>query len=203
MDEVNSQHNQLKSANISVEKRTFLIIFALLAVFLAVLPFLVSFNEALTHLVERVGVYMWVQEKIVPLEVKMVAVLVRPLDRLTPFRIDYVAHQAGMTVNGIYAGMTWNCLGWQSLLLLIITLIFGLRGNYTFWSKFETVLIGLLGTFLVNLLRLALIVLLLAYSRPLFAVVYHDYLAAIVTILWLFGFWYFAYAFVLETKAVD
>jgi len=176
------------------QKRTFTLIFALLAVFLAILPFLVSFNEALTHLVERIGVYMWVQEKIVPLEVKMVGVLVKPLG------INYLAHQNGMTVNDTYAGMTWNCLGWQSLLLFLITLIVGLRGNYTRWSKIETVLIGLLGTFLVNLLRLVLIVFLLAYSRPLFAVVYHDYLAAIVTIIWLFGFWWFAYSFVLLPK---
>lgn len=176
------------------QKRTFAIIFALLAVFLAVLPFLVSFNDVLTRLIEGIGAYRWVQERIVPLEVKMVAVLVRPLG------IDYVSHQTGMKVNGTYAGMTWNCLGWQSLLLLIITFVFGLRGNYTFWSKTETVLIGLLGTFLVNLLRLVFIVLLLAYSRPLFAVVYHDYLAAIVTIFWLFGFWWFAYSFVLVER---
>ena len=179
------------------EKRTFAIIFALLAIFLAVLPFLVTFNEALTHLVEKLGAYMWVQERIVPLEVKMVGVLV------TPLGINYLAHQNGMTVNGTYAGMTWNCIGWQSLLLLIITLVVGLRGNYTLVSKIETVLIGLLGTFIVNLLRLTLIVILLAYSRPLFAVVYHDYLAAIITILWLFGFWWFSYSFVLEEKTDD
>ena len=176
------------------EKRTFSIIFALLAVFLAVLPFLVSFNEILTHLVERFRLYMWVQERIVPVEVKMVGVLVRPLG------IKYLAHQNGMTVSGLYAGMSWNCIGWQSLLLLAITLVVGLRGDYTLWSKIETVLIGLLGTFLVNLARLALIVVILAVSRPLFAVVYHDYLAAMVTILWLFFFWYFSYSFVLEEK---
>lgn len=191
---MNDQPNQSRSAKISVEKRTFLVIFALLAVFLAILPFLVTFNEALTHLVEKFNLYMWVQERIVPLEVKMVGVLVVPLG------INYLAHQNGMTVNGTYAGMTWNCIGWQSLLLLIITLIVGLRGNYTLWSKVETVLIGLLGTFLVNLARLTLIVILLAYSRPLFAVVYHDYLAAIVTIIWLFLFWWFSYSFVLEEK---
>lgn len=176
------------------EKRTFTLIFALLAVFLAILPFLVTFNEALTHLVEKFRLYMWVQERIVPLEVRMVGVLVSPLG------IDYLAHPNGMTVNGTYAGMTWNCIGWQSLLLLIITLVVGLRGNYTLVSKIETILIGLLGTFLVNLGRLTLIVIILAYSRPLFAVVYHDYLAAIVTIIWLFVFWYFAYSFVLESK---
>lgn len=176
------------------QKRTFSLIFALLAVFLAILPFLVTFNEALTHLVEKFRLYMWVQERIVPWEVKMVGVLVSPLG------INFLAHQNGMTVNGIYAGMTWNCIGWQSLFLLIITLVVGLRGNYTLVSKIETVLIGLLGTFFVNLLRLVFVTLLLAYSRPLFAVVYHDYLAAIVTIIWLFVFWWFSYAFVLEER---
>lgn len=174
------------------EKRTFTIIFALFAVLLAILPFLVTFNEVLTHLVEKLNLYVWVQDKIVPIEVKMVGVLVKPLG------INYLAHREGMTVNGIYARLTWNCLGWQSLLLLIITLIFGLRGSYTFWSKMEAVAIGLLGTFLVNLFRLTAIVLLLAYTRPLFTIVYHDYLAAIVTIAWLFLFWWFSYSFVLE-----
>lgn len=177
------------------QKRIFVIILTFLAVFLAILPFLVSFNEALTHLVEKFQLYMWIQEKIVPLEVKMVGVLV------SPFGVNYIAHQGGMTVNGIYAQMTWNCIGWQSLLLLTITLVVGLRGkHYTFWSKAETILIGLLGTFFVNLFRLTFIIILLAYARPLFVVVYHDYLAAIVTITWLFFFWWFAYSFVLETK---
>lgn len=179
------------------QKRTFTIIFALTAVFLASLPFLVTFNEGLTQLIERSSLYMWMQEKVVPLEVKMVGVLASPLG------VDYLAHQDGMTVNGFYARMTWNCLGWQSLFLFLVTLMAGLRGNYTLWSKTEAVLIGLLGTFLVNLLRLVFIVLLLAYSRPLFAVVYHDYLAAMVTILWLFGFWWFTYSFVLVEKRYD
>lgn len=193
---MNNQQNRQESTDISEEKRTFLVIFALFAVFLAILPFLVTFNEFLTHLIERIGIYMWVQERVVPLEVKMVGVLARPLG------INYLAHPDGLTVNGIYARMTWNCIGWQSLLLLAITFAFGLRGSYTFWSKVEAVLIGLLGTFLINLGRMAVIVVILAVSRPLFAVVFHDYLAAIVTIIWLFIFWWFAYAYVLEEKQV-
>lgn len=175
------------------EKRTFALIFAILAILLAILPFLVTFNETLTHLVEKLRLYTWVQEQVVPVEVKMVGVLVRPLG------INYVALPGGMRVNGLYAQMTWNCIGWQSLLLLGITLVAGLRGgSYTLGSKIEMILIGLLGTFLVNLFRLAFIIILLAYLRPLFAIIYHDYLAAIVTILWLFGFWWFGYSYVLE-----
>jgi len=63
-------------------------------------------------------------------------------------------------------------------------------------------LIGILGTFLINLLRIALTVVLLVVSRPLFAVVFHDYLAAIMTIIWLVIFWWFAYSFVLEEKVM-
>lgn len=174
------------------EKRIFRIILACLSIFLAVLPFLVTFNEVLTHLIESFRLYTLVQEKIVPLEIKLVGVLVRPLG------IDFIAHQAGMTVNGIYAGMTWNCIGWQSLLLLLITFAVGFRGHYTLVSRAEAVVIGLLGTFLINLLRMALTLVILVYSRPLFAVVFHDYLAALTTIVWLFVFWWFAYSYVLE-----
>lgn len=176
------------------KKRTFSVIFALLAVMLVILPFLVSFNEFLTKVIERFRLYMWVQEQIVPLEVKMVGVLIKP------FGINYLAHRGGMTVNGLYAKMTWNCLGWQSILLLGVTFAVGLRGRYKFWSKAEAVLIGLLGTFLINLLRIVIIVLFLAFAPPVFAVIYHDYLAAIVTIIWLLGFWWFSYAYVLEEK---
>lgn len=98
--------------------------------------------------------------------------------------------------------MTWNCLGWQSLLLLVITLLSGLLGrNYTFWSKVETVAIGVLGTFLVNLFRLTFIVLLYNFATPIYFYVYHDYLAAIVTVIWLCFFWWFSYKFVLEEKS--
>lgn len=56
------------------------------------------------------------------------------------------------------------------------------------------------GTFWINLLRIALTVLLAAFAMPVFRIVLHDYLAAIVTITWLFGFWHFSYSFVLEER---
>lgn len=174
------------------QKKTFSLIFGLLSVFMIVLPFLVTFNEGLTKVIENINGYIWIQGKIVPVEIKMVGVLV------SPFGVEYQAHVKGLTINGVYAQMTWNCLGWQSLLLLLITFIFGLRGNYTLLSKIEAIIIGLVGTFLVNLFRLTFIVLLLGFSQPLFARVYHDYLAAFVTIIWLFFFWWFSYKFVLE-----
>jgi exosortase/archaeosortase family protein len=175
------------------QKRTFSLILAALAVMLMILPFVVSINDFLTRTVEKFGWYLWIQRKVVPWEVKMVGVMVRPLG------IDFVAYPEGFTANDTYAKLSWNCIGWQSLFLFFLTLPFGLRGgDYTFFSKTEAFLIGLLGTFFVNLLRIVLTVVLLVVSRPLFAVVFHDYLAAIVTVVWLIVFWWFCYSFVLE-----
>jgi exosortase/archaeosortase family protein len=179
------------------QKRVFRLLLAGLAVMLMILPFMVSFNDILTRAVENIGWYNWVQQKIVPLEIKMIGVLIRPLG------IDFIAHPNGMTVNGTYARMTWNCIGWQSLFLFLVSLPFGFGGGkYTLLSKIETFIIGLLGTFWVNLLRITFIVILLVISRPIFAVVFHDYLAAIVTVIWLIIFWFFSYGYVLQEKNI-
>lgn len=177
------------------QKKVFKIALAALAIMLMILPFVVSINDLLTRTVEHIGWYRWIQGRIVPWEVKLVGVMV------TPLGIDFVAYPEGFSANGTYAKLSWNCIGWQSLLLFLLTLPVGFKdGDYTLFAKMETFIIGLLGTFLVNLLRIALTVVLLVVSRPLFAMVFHDYLAAIMTIIWLVIFWWFAYSSVLEEK---
>jgi exosortase/archaeosortase family protein len=179
------------------QKRVFQITLAALAIMLMILPFVVSINDLLTRAVESLGWYRWVQETIVPWEVRMVGVVVQPLG------VDFVAHPEGFTANGTYAKISWNCIGWQSLLLFLITIPFGFKGgDYTWLSKLEAFMIGILSVFLINLLRMVLTVLLLVVSRPIFALVFHDYLAAIMTIIFLVAFWWFAYAFVLEEREV-
>ena len=159
------------------------------------LPILVTFNDALTKLMESSSLYMYIQQQIVPVEIRLIALL------LSPLPIHIIPNFDGFTVNGNYVQMTWNCIGWQSILLLLITLYIGLRaGSYTLSSSLEAVSIAVLGTFIMNLIRLSLIVIILSVSKPIFAIVYHDYLAAIFTIAWLFFFWWFAYKFVLEEK---
>lgn len=178
------------------QKKVFRFVLAALAILLMILPFLVSFNDLLTKMVEKIGWYAWVQSKIVPWEVRLVGVLVKPL------KIKFVAYPEGFTANNIYARLSWNCIGWQSLLLFLLTLPVGFRAaDYTFFSKIIALSIGLLGTFWVNLLRIVFTVVLLVVSRPLYALVFHDYLAAIITIIWLFVFWWFCYSFVLEEKS--
>lgn len=179
------------------QKKVFNNLFLLLVVSLVLLPFMVTFNDFLTRTIQSIKLYDLIQSVIVPIEVKMVAVI------LKPFPVDFSVSGSGMTVNGIFAQVTWNCIGWQSLVLFVLSLLVGFQGHFTNSSKLEAFIIGALGTFLINLFRMAFIILLLAFSQPLFAVVFHDYLAAILTIVWLFVFWWFSYSYVLEEKSTS
>ncbi len=176
------------------QKKTFLVIFSLFVLTLITLPFLVTFNEGLTKIVESTAIYKFIQATIVPYEVKTVAAMLYLLKIPTTYSAE------GLTVNGTFLEVTWNCLGWQSMIFLLITCAVGLQGTYKRRSIIEAVTIGLLGTFLINVLRIMAVSLLGAYLPSVFAVVFHDYLAAIITIFWLFFFWWFVYSYVLEEK---
>jgi exosortase/archaeosortase family protein len=177
------------------QKKVFNTIIAIFVVLLMILPFLVSFNEVLTGLFQNIRAYVWIQEKIVPPEVSMVGALTSIIGiHITPYT-------NGMIVKGTFLEMTWNCIGWQSLLFLFITLAVGLgSGSYTAASKIEVILIGILGTFWVNLIRLTIIVAVFVYLRPFYFYFYHDYFAAVVIILWLSFLWWFSYKHILREK---
>jgi exosortase/archaeosortase family protein len=85
--------------------------------------------------------------------------------------------------------ISWNCIGWQSLVLLGISLFTGLRGNYTWAARTQVALLGVLGTICVNLFRVALVCILAAMFGRLPAVLFHDYGGTLLIVAWLFGFW--------------
>lgn len=99
--------------------------------------------------------------------------------------------------------ISWNCVGWQSFILFAITLLTGLQGPYTRRTKVETTLLGLLGTFWVNLLRIAAVCVVAFFWGQLPAVIFHDYGGTIIILLWLVFFWYFATTLVLEGEWVE
>lgn len=181
---------------ITKQKKVFASIFFGFIILLAVLPFLVTANEVLTGIVERNFLYLWIQEQIVPIEAKMMGVI------LIPFGYNYAFSPTSsiIVVNGVNMRITWNCLGWQSFLLFFITLVVGFRGRYTKLSISEALGIGILGTFWLNIFRMLFTILLAVHVPPVFRIVFHDYLAAGTTVVWLFGFWWFSYSFVLETR---
>ncbi|MFH1367110.1 MAG: exosortase/archaeosortase family protein [Patescibacteria group bacterium] len=176
------------------EKSTFQVIFLATAVILLFLPFITTFNEFLTKIVERFQFYTVIEDVIVPYLSRLVGVM------LLPFGYEVAGTPEGLFLaqKNLNIQIAWNCVGWQSMILIIITLITGLQGRYTKFSKGQAVLIGLLGTFLFNVLRITSVVLFAVYFGYFPAVIYHDYFSNLLIILWLFFFWWFSYAFVLD-----
>ncbi len=94
--------------------------------------------------------------------------------------------------------ISWNCVGWQSFILFAVTLATGIQGPFSKASKIEAVIIGFLGTFLVNLLRIASVAVVAFYFGQMPAVVYHDYGGTILILIWLFAYWWFSHGWLLE-----
>jgi exosortase/archaeosortase family protein len=132
----------------------------------------------------------------------MVAVAISPFgidSRVTP-GLSYSAFYMIKDGAAIPVDLSWNCLGWQSVLLFFVSLLAGLRGGYSYFSRIKCVVLGLLGTLLVNIFRMSLIAIGIFYVNSLAAQIVHDYLAALFTLIWLLFFWWFSYGYVLERK---
>ena len=179
------------------EKSTFQVIFLAFAVLMIFLPFITTFNEFLTKVIERFQFYIVLEDYVVPYLSRLVGVI------LIPFGFHIIGTPEGLLMpeKSLAINIAWNCIGWQSMILIIITLITGLHGHYSKLSKAQCILIGITGTFLINIIRIATVVLFAVYFGYFPAIIYHDYFSNLLIILWLFFFWWFSYAFVLEATA--
>lgn len=179
-------------------KKTLSTLFLILAVALMLLPFLTTFNELLTRIVLRTELFRFIENLVVPYE----TVLVRGI--LSLWGVETVPGTVSIIKNGRVDNIfiAWNCVGWQSVIILLVSLKAGFSGNFTKISRLETLLLGVLGTFLINLFRIAAIIIVFFYFGKVPAMVIHDYSSVLITILWLFFFWWFSYKFVLEEKEV-
>ena len=113
------------------QKLVFKNIFLVTVVILTVLPTLVTFNSLLTTIFNHMQWYVWLQSTVVPFESRLVAVLLKGVGItaiLTPgqTQVSMLVKKSGEYLPVV---LQWNCLGWQSMLLLITTFIIGLRGN--------------------------------------------------------------------------
>jgi len=178
------------------QRSQFMPIFVIAALALMLLPFLTTFNSLLTNILLKWKLYVILQEFYVPYQAKMLASI------LAFFPVSVQAVKTGLWLNGGFISLEWNCLGWQSLVLFLATIFTGFQGNFTRVSRFEVILIGILGTYFVNILRILTVVVLAAFGAYGPAVFFHDYLSLIMTILWFFGLWWFAYSYVLEERDV-
>ncbi len=200
IDEVLRPTNQiLGNQVVSGAKKTFSNLFFILIIALMVLPFVTTFNEFLTRIVEDTSLYKLIQGFIVPYEVTQVKTILSlvGIDTL-PGAVSFVKNGDIQKVN-----ITWNCIGWQSFVILLISLKSGFSDKFGALNKIEILLIGVLGTFLMNLVRISLVIIVLYFFGEFPAIIFHNYGSIIMTIGWLFFFWWFVYSYVLEERSVN
>lgn len=165
---------------------------------LLVLPFVTTFDEFLTAATKQFG-------------------LVHPLLSLAePEARAVVALLGALGVKAQAAGgelYVWDwsgqrqallisttCIGWQSLILLGLSCLVGLRGTYSLEAKVQALIIGVLGTVMVNLLRMTIVSLVAVDFGFWPAVLVHDYGGTLMIVAWLFAFWAFAHSWILGNQ---
>src|SRR3990167_5398315 len=164
---------QPKFRAISVSKDTFVTLFLILVLVLMFFPLMATFNDILTRIVINLRGYWFIREVIVPFEVRMVAVIFAAMGFDVAVTREYVV--LGQT-QPFLAEIVWNCIGWQSLLFFIITAFVGLQGDkYTNLSKIKALIIGALGTFWVNILRIVVVVLAAYFFGQSTGLIIHNY----------------------------
>jgi len=182
-------------------KRLFTTLFLVLVIMLMFLPFITTFNEFLTRILLTLSWYRWIQNLVVPFEIRTILYVTHI------FHFQTMGSDTAISImkdGGWHKVIiSWNCIGWQSLIILILTLITGLQGDFNKVSKMEVIIIGVLGTFLVNILRITSVLVIFKFFGYLPAMIFHDYFANIAIIAWFFLFWWFSYAYVLEEKSTD
>jgi len=164
---------------------------------LMVLPLVTTFDDLLSGWALQLGANNPLQS-IVPVESRMIVGL------LSALGIHSAAAGSHMVVWDRAGSMhvlliSWNCIGWQSLILLLVSFISGLRGRHPLESRVQVVIIGVAGTMLLNLLRVAAVAALAATWGQTPAILFHDYGGTVLVVGWLFGFWMFVQRWILPT----
>jgi exosortase/archaeosortase family protein len=182
-----------------------LTVIAIACALLMVLPLVTTFDELLTTWAMSLGADNPLQA-IVPVESRMVVGL------LGVFGVHAAASGSHLVVWDTAGSMhtlfiSWNCIGWQSLILFGVSLLTGLRGAHTLEMRAQVVLIGVAGTMLLNLFRVSLVAMIAATIGVAPAVFFHDYGGTMLFIAFLFAFWAFAQRWILvpapaESEAV-
>jgi exosortase/archaeosortase family protein len=138
--------------------------------------------------------YKVLQDFVVPYEARLLAGI------FTLFPVTVSAVSNGVYLNGHFLEIQWNCLGWQSAVLMLATFVTGMQGNFKALSRLETILIGVLGTYLINFGRLAIVgAFAITFGRTA-AIIFHDYFSLLMLLAWFTIFWWFSFNFVLEEK---
>ena len=168
---------------------------------LLILPFITTFDEFLTAATKQFGLVHPLLSLAAPEARAVVAILgVLGIQAQAAGGELYVWDWAGQRQALL---ISTTCIGWQSLILLGLSCLVGLRGPYSREAKIQVLLIGVLGTILVNLFRMTIVCVVAAEFGYWPAVLVHDYGGTLIIVAWLFGFWAFAHRWILGVLPYD
>jgi exosortase/archaeosortase family protein len=172
-----------------------LTLLALLCAVLMLLPLVTTFDDLLTAWAMQLGANSPLQA-IVPVEARMVVGLLGLAGLHAAASGSHLVVWDGAGVmHTLY--ISWNCIGWQSLVLLGVSFLSGLSGRHPIEARVQVIVIGVAGTMLLNLLRVAAVAGIAATIGVTPAVLFHDYGGTILVVAFLFGFWIFAQRWIL------
>ena len=178
-----------------------LTLLALACGLLMLLPLVTTFDDLLTTWAMQLGANSPLQE-IVPVEARMVVGLLGLVGIHAAASGNYMVVWDGAGVmHSLF--ISWNCIGWQSLILLGVSLVTGLRGRHPVEARAQVIVIGLAGTMLLNLLRVAAVAGIAATIGVTPAILFHDYGGTALVISYLFLFWMFAHRWILGSAPAD
>src|SRR5205809_4576743 len=163
---------------------------------LLILPFFSTFGELLTNAAMAAGFDAWLGQWIAPLEGKLVHGALALIG--IPSAYDGSLLYIGTGAGSLALYISWNCVGWQTVLFLFVSMATGLQGEYTKRSRLEVLALGVLGIAMLNILRITVVAVVAYFFGQLPAVIVHDYGSVIATVAFLMAFWAFAYNVVLE-----
>lgn len=187
------------------QKSVFKLILIYFAIVMMLLPPFAALNSFMTFSLENSGWYVPIQKYIVPFQSKLVAVTLKPLGITSYTTTDNEMASFFMVKKSaaIPVDLSWNCLGWQSALLLVVSLFMGLSNKYSNQSRVLCVTFGLFGTLLMNVFRMTIIAAGIYYVNALTGKIVHDYMAAFFTLIWLILFWNFSFKYLLNDKLIQ
>jgi exosortase/archaeosortase family protein len=174
---------------------------AITCALLMLLPFVTTFDDLLTSWALALGANNPLQA-IVPIESRMVVGLLGVVGvHAAASGSHLVIWDSAGSMHTLF--ISWNCIGWQSLILLGASFFSGLRGRQSLEARAQVVLIGIAGTMLLNLMRVAAVAAIAATIGQTPAVIFHDYGGTILVVVWLFAFWIFVQRFILVAPLAE
>ena len=174
---------------------------AIASIALLILPFFSTFGELLTKAAMAAGFDAWLGQWIAPVEGKLVHGALALIGIASAYDGSLLYVGTGSGSLALY--ISWNCVGWQTVLFLLVSMATGLQGEYTRRSRLEVLALGVLGIAMLNILRITVVAVVAYAFGQLPAVIVHDYGSVIATVAFLMAFWAFAYNVVLERIGGD